>query len=423
MRIGLELRAVVLTVVCSPFAAWAADTWTDPYPGVRHLYRTTATPNRIHALTIDLRRPDIRVRATRYDDRRRTTSSFAAAYDCEMAVNGDFFSYETYSTSGLAIGRGERWTSTEDSTGSGFVAVGLDNLVEISAPNEVVNPPDEWMHDVVGGHPLLVAGGAARDFGECTGFCARNPRTAVGLSEDDSTLILVVVDGRSSVSAGMSLPELANLMINLGAHTALNLDGGGSSTMFVDNEGGVQNSPSDGAQRVVANHLGIAIVAPFGTVKGYVRLGDIYDMAAGIAGASVTLSTGETATTGDDGSYEITGVAAGAVTVTASAPGLSGQKMVTVYGEETSWGSIALAANPDEGEEPGADPGSGSDEDADGDTDAAGSTARGGCSTTPTHSGSRGLLVIFLLMIAHVRGHLRSRVVMRHPARHETSRA
>lgn len=76
----------------------------------------------------------------------------------------------------------------------------------------------------------------------------RHPRTGVGFSKDRKKLWLVVVDGRQeTLSIGMSLPELASFMEDLGAWSAYNLDGGGSSTMVIG--GKVMNSPSDGEER------------------------------------------------------------------------------------------------------------------------------------------------------------------------------
>lgn len=84
------------------------------------------------------------------------------------------------------------------------------------------------------------------------------PRTAVGIDADTGEVLLVVVDGRQSFSRGYTMVEMARLMIDLGADEALNLDGGGSSTMVARHENGrigVVNSPSDGFQRSVANAL------------------------------------------------------------------------------------------------------------------------------------------------------------------------
>ena len=336
---------LLLTLVGS---AQAADTVTNPYPGVRHTYRTTSTPNRIHVVTVDLGRATLRVRATRSEDRAQTASDFAGQYGCQVAVNGDFFSYTGYPTIGLAVGRGERWPGSADGSGEGFVAVGRDNHAEISAPATVVNPPEDWMSEVVSGKPLIVAGGVALTTACASHYCERHPRTGVGISQDGQTLILATIDGRSSVSAGATTRELGGLMAELGAWRAINLDGGGSTTMYIAGEGGVVNRPSDGSERVVANHLGIAVVAPEGTLKGFVRDTDITDPDANLVGAQVTLATGATATTGATGLYTFTDVPVGDVTVTAEHPGYgSASRTVYVSAGDTTWGSIALTLAPD----------------------------------------------------------------------------
>lgn len=81
------------------------------------------------------------------------------------------------------------------------------------------------------------------------------PRTAVAVLEDGS-IAFVVVDGRSDASAGMTLTELAAYAQSLGAVSAYNLDGGGSSTMVVDGE--VVNAPSNGGERATSDILYVA---------------------------------------------------------------------------------------------------------------------------------------------------------------------
>lgn len=109
--------------------------------------------------------------------------------------------------------------------------------------------------DAIGGNPMLVSSGQIAD-GDVTGdgaFFGRQPRTAVGVTAD-RRLLLVVVDGRQSgYSVGMTLRELAQLMMDLGAVEAVNLDGGGSSEMVVN--GLVANRPSDGGERLVSSAL------------------------------------------------------------------------------------------------------------------------------------------------------------------------
>ena len=93
----------------------------------------------------------------------------------------------------------------------------------------------------------------------------RHPRTAAGVTADGHTLILLAIDGRQpGHSLGVALPELADLMLELGAVDAVNLDGGGSTSFYLRRADGsvVTNQPSGGKWRPVANHLGIWIGEP-----------------------------------------------------------------------------------------------------------------------------------------------------------------
>ncbi len=106
----------------------------------------------------------------------------------------------------------------------------------------------------IGGGPVLVRDGVPiRPGGEAFTFDQigrRHPRTAVGQLADGG-YVFVVVDGRSRRSHGLTMWALARAMANLGAVTAVGLDGGGSSTLAL--EGKVLNAPSDGHPRRVAN--------------------------------------------------------------------------------------------------------------------------------------------------------------------------
>ncbi|WP_188113440.1 phosphodiester glycosidase family protein [Nocardioides humilatus] len=84
-----------------------------------------------------------------------------------------------------------------------------------------------------------------------------HPRTAVGVDRDTKEIIILVVDGRQSFSRGYTMVELGNLMRRLGAEDALNLDGGGSTTLAAmqDDKLTVINTPSDGFLRSVPNGL------------------------------------------------------------------------------------------------------------------------------------------------------------------------
>lgn len=115
--------------------------------------------------------------------------------------------------------------------------------------------------EAVGGFPDLIDGGLRVGDLEVEArpsfAAARHPRTAVGYDIDSGRLWLVVVDGRQAPhSAGMTLPELAALFEALGAEEALNLDGGGSSTLVIGTA--PVNRPSDATgERAVVNALAL----------------------------------------------------------------------------------------------------------------------------------------------------------------------
>ncbi len=99
-----------------------------------------------------------------------------------------------------------------------------------------------------------------------------HPRSAIGTSADGRYLYMAAVDGRQVISKGVKLEELANIMIEIGAHNAVNLDGGGSTTLVGRAAGSsiikVLNSPSESQLRKVVNSLGIFSTAPKGTLHG-----------------------------------------------------------------------------------------------------------------------------------------------------------
>jgi hypothetical protein len=146
-----------------------------------------------------------------------------------------------------------------DTTGMHALLVGTGSAADAVArlkPGDIVTvaarfSPDRGpLQTLVGGWPRIVANGlnvaAAADSVEGTfpRFAAtRHPRSVVGFSRDSATLFLVAVDGRQTGSVGMTLVELANALIGLGVHDALNLDGGGSTALVVGDT--VVNKPSD----------------------------------------------------------------------------------------------------------------------------------------------------------------------------------
>ena len=109
----------------------------------------------------------------------------------------------------------------------------------------------------VGGSPILVGGSPVGPLDRRN----RAPRTAAGIADAGRRLLLVTVDGRETARSGSTLAELAGMLTSLGARDAVNLDGGGSSTMVARPPGApgvtVVNTPAQDATRLVPNALGV----------------------------------------------------------------------------------------------------------------------------------------------------------------------
>ncbi|MER2108677.1 MAG: S-layer homology domain-containing protein [Solibacillus sp.] len=119
---------------------------------------------------------------------------------------------------------------------------------------------DRWMDAqfMMASGPLLVMDGKKNiTMSESSSRASETaPRTAIGISKDKKTVHLITVDGRISSSAGMNLTQFANYLVSLGIDRAINLDGGGSTTMGIRQYGSntvvLANKPSGGSQRRVS---------------------------------------------------------------------------------------------------------------------------------------------------------------------------
>ena len=117
----------------------------------------------------------------------------------------------------------------------------------------------EKIQTAISGGAILVKNGEIPTFS--SNISGTHPRTAIGLSKDGNSLFLITVDGRQKKSIGMTQTELAEFLIEKGIYTAINLDGGGSTTMVAQKLGdtalSIVNLPSSGTLRKVTNALGV----------------------------------------------------------------------------------------------------------------------------------------------------------------------
>ena len=148
---------------------------------------------------------------------------------------------------------------------NGYVIVGpKSKLMGLAAEKDVevkLNTNPEWneVKHIISGGPYLIKNGeiyidvAEEKLNAITG---RNPRTAIGITADKN-LVLITVDGREESSVGMTLTELATYMKSIGCKEAMNLDGGGSSVMYI--KGNIVNSPSIKGGIAISNAFTVSV--------------------------------------------------------------------------------------------------------------------------------------------------------------------
>lgn len=242
------------------------------FQGVAYTRRVRAVPRPlvIHTITIDLTAPDIRFLVTPTEPgtgiAARTTSAFLREFGVQVAINGSFFEpfrarapWDYYPhagdrvrVNGLAISNSTAYSEPDEGWPMLCIAGGRVTIDHTFCPPETTQ--------ALAGNRLLVENGAPVRHADTS----RHPRTAVALSAEGTKLFLVVVDGRQRrYSEGVTLAELSDIILELGADMAINLDGGGSSTMVAAGPRGPEllNAPIHTGipmrQRPVANHLGI----------------------------------------------------------------------------------------------------------------------------------------------------------------------
>ena len=243
----------------------------------RRIVRFIPHPLIAHILEIDTKTKGIEFLVTPPDSngtnplKARTTSQFLKDFNVQIAVNGDNFgpwwsrspadyyphSGDPVTPFGFAASNGEVYSLGME------MSVGIRPTLYISRRNALSfnNPPGN-IYNAISGDRMIVLKGQPAPY---LNSHEPEPRTAVGTNRNGRYLYLVVVDGRQPFySSGATLSELAGILIDTGAYIAMNLDGGGSSTMVIEGQDGqplILNSPIDnyipGRERPVANHFGI----------------------------------------------------------------------------------------------------------------------------------------------------------------------
>ncbi len=282
--IGHAVTGLLLVLVCASVVAVAVIGYYyyRPQPesyeatlfeGIQYQLVSQRSPFPLvyHVVKIQLDTPGLSFLVTPANDdgehelRAQTTSEFLSKHGLQLAVNGNFFypfhsnnPWDYYPVTGQPVSvLGEAV-----STGDQYSARSTYYMpVSITEDNRIIFDAVEEGYNVLAGKYIDLKP-QARSSVETQ---QRYPRTVFALDSNTNELILLVVDGRQpNYSEGLSMGELAELLVKLGADQAINLDGGGSSTLVIEDSTGkpqVLNTPIHTRiprrERPVANHLGI----------------------------------------------------------------------------------------------------------------------------------------------------------------------
>lgn len=246
---------------------------SEPFIGVRHIHRVTTLPRELdmQLLEIDMSAPGLGFRVTSDNGAApgetvaQTTRAYLTQQNAQVAINGAYSHYvsgNNMDIEGLAVSNGFVYSTFQDfrREALNISSNNVATIIQSLNGSGLFHTPATQLYNVIGGDARIVANGVnSANPNDNT----PQPRTAAGVTASGK-LLLLTVDGRNpGHSRGVSTPELGDLMIQFGALDAINLDGGGSSTMvFADPVPRVVNVPVGindvpGTERAIGNNLAV----------------------------------------------------------------------------------------------------------------------------------------------------------------------
>ncbi|HEX7666500.1 MAG TPA: phosphodiester glycosidase family protein, partial [Polyangiaceae bacterium] len=280
-RLSLSFAAAAFAALVPSFAS--AQTVSKPAPGV------TLVSDGTHAMTVaDLCAPGVRIRATEYGERKATPEEWATkpTVNAVAAVNGDFFDFPGWTiVHGMARGGGQPWPAAAQLVEGRHHFLFGPHYSDLQK-DTVAAPATTVASDIIGCHNVIVSAGKslAPNFDGDSVILGSYRRTAIGISKERDAVYLFASD------QALSGAQLASYVLTYAAKAghpdvdvACNMDGGGSSQMYVKGHGQIVTSG-----REVNNHLGIiatgsgdAPMCPNHPSHGYL---DSADCTKGLAG-------------------------------------------------------------------------------------------------------------------------------------------
>ncbi len=288
-NIGKMLLTVVMSFIALLLLIYGGLGLTRPprtdleqqlFPGITYQreFRSTPRQTMLHIVTIDLTTPNLKFLVTPgtpgtdgKEIKARTTSNFLSEFGVKLAINASFFLPFYERTPWNYYPRvGDRVDILGQAISNGNIyspGGKIWSVMCISPSNSIqfrAEKCPEGTIQAISGNRLLVERGEPIPLDIDESKAKFLPCTAIGINEAGDKLWIIVVDGRQPFySEGLNLAQLRGIFIELGVYTVLNLDGGGSSTLVVEQNGQpkVLNAPIHTRvpmrQRPVANHLGI----------------------------------------------------------------------------------------------------------------------------------------------------------------------
>lgn len=292
MKPSLYFRLIIafLGASLSAHATLRLGSWVPLYQGVDHAMGTNApgggfpNPHVAYLVRVDLRDPDIRLFSSpRLEDYipgvqetgGYTVSDFLAKHRLQVAINAGLFDpAEYYLPAGtpmdihaLSVCEGVVVSEQTSAAEAATIAFTADNVPTVIHTNWPAVSTTGIHTAVTGSYSLVVDGvNVGYQYSGASGHIHRtNPRTALGITQDQRYLYILTIDGRQpGTSTGALDYETAAWFLLVGAHNAINLDGGGSTTLVIEDSTGQplrlnQSSAvaDSGRERTVGNHFGV----------------------------------------------------------------------------------------------------------------------------------------------------------------------
>ena len=285
----------------NPYYTVFSSTTSNLAPGITQTitYANTADDKQIvyYLATVDVTREDVTIKAGYHNadpgegwamqrvseqaeammkkhSNPEDAENYIENFQVVVATNGAGFNMGTGEPGGLLVMDGKEWHPVNS---DGFFAILKDGSAKIGTTAEYAAYKDRIQEAISGfGHVLIKNGEFV-----ATSDGGRASRTAIGIKADGS-VVMMVMDGRQEpFSAGGSMKEIAQVMLEAGCVEAINLDGGGSTTFVAKPEGGdsleVINRPSDGYQRSVSTSLLAVSTAVTSNEFAYATIRSEYD--------------------------------------------------------------------------------------------------------------------------------------------------